>query len=81
MNYVSDLGLGLSVIGLLALGASGPGYRLGLWEFKTGIIPCGNTFTCQSAKPARQATSAATLIKPAYFTKLIPVLNSHNPKR
>ena len=37
MNYVSELGLGLSVIGLLALGASGPGYRLGLWEFKTGI--------------------------------------------
>lgn len=37
MNYVSCLGLTLSVIGLLGLGASGPGYRLGLWEYKTGI--------------------------------------------
>ncbi len=37
MNYVSYLGLTLSVIGLLGLGASGPGYRLGLWGFKTGI--------------------------------------------
>ena len=37
MNYVSWLGLTLSVIGLLGLGASGPGYRLGLWGYKTGI--------------------------------------------
>ena len=37
MNYMSCLGLILSVIGLLALGAAGPGYRLGLWGFKTGI--------------------------------------------
>ena len=37
MNYVSLLGLGLAVAGLLSLLASGPGYRLGLWEFKTGI--------------------------------------------
>ena len=37
MNSVSCLGLALSVIGLLGLGASGPGYRLGLWGFKTGI--------------------------------------------
>lgn len=37
MNYVSCLGLILSAIALLGLGASGPGYRLGLWGFKTGI--------------------------------------------
>ncbi len=37
MNYVSCLGLTLSVIGLLGLGASGPGYRWGWWEYKTGI--------------------------------------------
>ena len=37
MNYVSCLGLTLSVIGLLSLGGAGPGYRLGLWDFKTGI--------------------------------------------
>lgn len=37
MNYVSCLGLILSVIGLLSLGGSGLGYRLGLWGFKTGI--------------------------------------------
>ena len=37
MNYVSCLGLILSVIGLLGLGASGPGYRWGWWEYKTGI--------------------------------------------
>ena len=37
MNYLSWLGLSLAVVGLLGLGASGPGYRLGLWEFKTGI--------------------------------------------
>lgn len=37
MNYASCLGLTMSVIGLLSLGASGPGYRLGLWGFKTGI--------------------------------------------
>ena len=37
MSHVSCLGLSLSVIGLLGLGVSGPGYRLGLWGFKTGI--------------------------------------------
>ena len=37
MNYVSCLGLTLSVIALLGFGASGLGYRLGLWEYKTGI--------------------------------------------
>jgi len=37
MNYVSCLGLCVSVIGLLALVAAGPGYRLGCWGFKTGI--------------------------------------------
>ncbi len=37
MNYSSWLGLTLAVVGLLGLGASGPGHRLGLWEFKTGI--------------------------------------------
>ena len=37
MNYVSSFGLILSVISLLGLGASGPGYRLGMWGFKTGI--------------------------------------------
>lgn len=37
MNYVSYLGLALSVFGLLCLGASGPGYRWGCWEYKTGI--------------------------------------------
>ncbi len=37
MNYVSCLGLTLSVIGLLSLGASGLGYRWGWWEYKTGI--------------------------------------------
>ncbi len=37
MNYVSCLGLALSVIGLLSLGASGPGYRWGCWGYKTGI--------------------------------------------
>lgn len=37
MNYVSYLGLALSVIALLGLGVSGPGYRLGMWDFKTGI--------------------------------------------
>ena len=37
MNYVSWFGLGLSIASLLSLAASGPGYRLGLWEFKTGI--------------------------------------------
>lgn len=37
MNYVSWLGLGLAVASLLSLLASGPGYRLGVWEFKTGI--------------------------------------------
>lgn len=37
MNYVSYLGLTLSVIRLLSLAGSGPGYRLGVWGFKTGI--------------------------------------------
>ena len=37
MNYVSGLGLTLSVISLLGLSSSGPGYRLGCWEFKAGI--------------------------------------------
>ncbi len=37
MNFVSCIGLALSVIGLLSLGVSGPGYRFGLWGYKTGI--------------------------------------------
>ncbi len=37
MNSVSCIGLALSVIGLLSLGVSGPGYRLGVWGYKTGI--------------------------------------------
>jgi hypothetical protein len=37
MNYVSCFGLALSVIGLLGLGAAGPGYRWGWWGYKTGI--------------------------------------------
>lgn len=37
MNYVSWIGLGLAVASLLSLLASGPGYRLGIWQFKTGI--------------------------------------------
>ena len=37
MNYVSWLGLTLAVAGLLGLGASGPGHRLGLWKFQAGI--------------------------------------------
>ena len=37
MNYVSWLGLLLSVLAILGLGASGLGHRLGLWEFKAGI--------------------------------------------
>lgn len=37
MKYVSCLGLVLSVIGLLCLVASGPGYRWGCWGYKTGI--------------------------------------------
>ncbi len=37
MNYVSCVGLTLSMISLLCLGVSGPGYRLGLWGYKTGI--------------------------------------------
>lgn len=37
MNYVSCLGLSLSVISLIGFGASGLGYRLGLWSYKTGI--------------------------------------------
>ena len=37
MNYVSCLGLTLSVIGVLGVGASGPGYRFGCWGYKTGV--------------------------------------------
>ena len=37
MNYVSCFGLTLAVIGLVSLGVSGPGYRLGFWGYKTGI--------------------------------------------
>ena len=37
MNYVSCMGLTLSVIGLLGVGASGPGYRFGCWGYKIGI--------------------------------------------
>lgn len=37
MHYLSCSGLTLSLIGLLALGAAGPGYRLGLWGFQSGI--------------------------------------------
>lgn len=37
MNYVSWLGLSLSVIAILGLGVSGPGHRLGFWTFKSGI--------------------------------------------
>lgn len=37
MNYLSCLGLTLSMIGLLGFGVSGPGYRLGLWGYKSGI--------------------------------------------
>ncbi len=37
MNYVSWLGLGLAIASLLGLAASGPGYRLRFWQFKTGI--------------------------------------------
>ena len=37
MNYVSWSGLVLAIIGLLGLGVSGPGHRLGVWDFKAGI--------------------------------------------
>lgn len=37
MNYISYLGLALSVIGLLCLVSAGPGYRWGWWDYKTGI--------------------------------------------
>lgn len=37
MNYVSSWGLVLSLIGLLSLGVSGPGYRWGWWGYKSGI--------------------------------------------
>ena len=37
MNYISWLGLFLSVSAILGLGAAGPGHRLGFWEFKAGI--------------------------------------------
>jgi hypothetical protein len=37
MQYISWAGLSFAVIALLAFGASGPGHRLGLWGYKTGI--------------------------------------------
>jgi uncharacterized protein (DUF1499 family) len=37
MNYVSSLGLALSVLSLLGLGLSGLGYRIGMWSYKTGV--------------------------------------------
>ena len=37
MNYLRWLGLALAIISILSLGVSGPGYRLGLWGFPTGI--------------------------------------------
>ena len=37
MNYLRWLGLALAIISILGLGVSGPGYRLGLWGFPTGI--------------------------------------------
>jgi hypothetical protein len=35
--YVCWFGFVLAVISLLGLGASGPGHRLGLWGFQTGL--------------------------------------------
>ncbi len=50
MNYVSWFGLGLSLASLLSLAASGPGYRLGLWEYKTGIsLVKAAGYTCAAA--------------------------------
>lgn len=37
MNYLSWLGFFMSIVALLGLGVSGPGYRLRFWEFKPGI--------------------------------------------
>lgn len=37
MQYISWLGFSFAVIALLALGISGPGYRLAFWGYKTGI--------------------------------------------
>ena len=37
MNYISWLGVFLSVLAILGLGISGPGYRLGFWGFSAGI--------------------------------------------
>lgn len=37
MDYLGWFGLALAVISILGLGVSGPGYRLGLWGFPTGI--------------------------------------------
>ena len=37
MIYLCWLGLAAAVISILGLGVSGPGYRLGLWGFPTGI--------------------------------------------
>ena len=37
MNYLCWFGFALAVISLLGLGASGPGYRFGLWGFQAGL--------------------------------------------
>ncbi|MCY2969025.1 MAG: DUF1499 domain-containing protein [Planctomycetota bacterium] len=37
MNLVSYLGATIAVFGLVSVGASGPGFRLGWWSFKTGL--------------------------------------------
>ncbi len=37
MYLVSYLGATIAAIGLVSLGASGPGFRLGWWSFKTGL--------------------------------------------
>ena len=63
MNYVSWLGLGLALAGLLSLFASGPGYRMGLWGFKLGIslikfagyVSAGALVVCLAGLAAWQA--------------------------
>jgi hypothetical protein len=37
MQYISWTGLAFAVIAVLFLGVSGPGYRLKLWSYRTGI--------------------------------------------
>ena len=37
MNYISDFGLALALLSLIGLGASGLGYRWGLWSYRIGI--------------------------------------------